>query len=371
MDDLRKALFRALEKSDINMLRAVLSQGVSLAYEDGDPDPVCFVGAPYDGVYLEGLTFLHAAGADIYASELEYQDSLLHWCVNNDDEDLLPWLIAQGLDVNAVNSKGRTPLFFAAYTHGDETIHARAMRDVRRLVEAGADAGIIDNDGGTVLHNAAYAGALDLVDYLLATGCRADSLNGARQTPLHVIALRSDEDLHEGHLAIADLLLEAGADINALDEDGHPPLACTHYGPSVTMARKLIDRGANLNANNGAPLRMMMNDDSREILAMLIEGGASLDIAHGDERLSPIGLAANNNCLGGITALLDRGVDIEAENVDGETPLLIATWHGHHAAVDLLLTRGANRHHTDHYGNTTQSWAQRRKDMRLINMLSQ
>ena len=371
MDDLRKALFRALEKSDVNMLRALLAQGVSLAEQAGDPDPVCFVGAPYEGVYFEGLKFLHAAGADIRAREHEYQDTLLHWCVNNAEDDLLPWLIAQGLDVNAVNSKGRTPLFFAGVGHGGEPLQSRAMRDVRRLVEAGADTAVVDGDGATVLHNAADAGALDLVRYLLAKGTPADILNGTRQTPLHVIALRSDADVHSGHLAIVDLLLASGADIDALDEDGDPPLACTFHGANTTVARKLIDGGADVNAGDGAPVRMMMSDDSREILDMLIAEGAILDTAHGDERLSPIGAAANNNGLHGIAALLDRGIDIEVENIDGETPLLIAARQGHHQAVELLLARGADRNHADHYGNTALSWAKRRKDMRLINMLLQ
>ncbi len=115
MNDLRKALFRALEKSDINMLRAVLAQGVSLAYEEGDPEPVFFALAIYRSTDIESLQLLLSAGADITVREFEYQDSLLHWYVNEESDAILPWLIAQGLDVNAQNVKGRTPLTFAVY----------------------------------------------------------------------------------------------------------------------------------------------------------------------------------------------------------------------------------------------------------------
>lgn len=371
MDDLRKSLFRALEKSDINMLRVLLAQGVSLAYEAGDPDPVCFV-ACYQRPWLDALQFLQANGADLSAREPQYQDSLLNWCMNNLDDDLLPWLITQGLDVNAANSVGRTPIFFAASSlepKTDPDTRARAMRDVKCLVAAGADIQVL-GDGHTLLHNAAFRGASDLVAYLLSQGADVQAVNAQNETPLHTIALRDTSDIVPDHLAVLDLLLAAGADIDALDQDGHSPLACTYVGANIAVARRLIKHGADVNANKGTPLRMMLTDDTNELLDLLVAAATDLNTVQGDERLSPFGLAAHNNCLHGLAVLLDQGVDIEVENVDGETALLIASWRGYHAAVELLLKRGANRLHTDHYGNTPSTWAERRKDARLIEMLT-
>jgi ankyrin repeat protein len=40
--------------------------------------------------------------------------------------------------------------------------------------------------------------------------------------------------------------------------------------------------------------------------------------------------------------LLDRGADIDAENVSGWTPLMLASFAGQTKIVNLLVSRGAN-----------------------------
>lgn len=372
MDDLRKALFRALEKGDINMLRDVLERGATLDHQAGDPDPVYFIPAQYDGIDLPLLQFLLAAGADLSAREPEYQDTLLHWCVNDEDAALLPWLIAQGLDVNARNIKGRTAAAFTVFRR-DATpeYNALGLRDLKLLIAAGADVRNIEDDGTTLLHTAAFTGSAERVSLLLAHGADVMARQTNGQTPLHLVAEGYGHQVTPEHMDVIDLLLAAGADIEALDNDNQPPLSCTPSGGNMAVAVKLLDCGADINGFNGGAVRSAVAYEQAEMLTMLLDRGADFERPQEDEQLRPLGLAAHVGYADALRILLDRGADIEAETIDGETPLLIAVRRQNHDCVALLLERGAERYVRDHYDNTPMSWARRCNDARLIEMLSQ
>lgn len=373
MDDLRKALFRALEKSDINMLRAVLKQGVSLAYEEGDPAPVCLVGLEHDGVFIDFLAELKAAGADIGAADRLHGWTLMHCCVNDENEDLLPWLIAQGLEVNSVDRHGRTPVMNTVRGHGLVESRGRgpALRDAKRLLVAGADVRLANNMGHTALHGAVVCGDLACVELVLAHGANIDPRGCDGQTPLQQLVEIERQDFGAEHLAIMECLLAAGADIEACDDDGQTALACASLRDNVVAAEKLLAHGAIVDADSGTPLRWAVSNEAEGVLTVLLAAGARIDFPCADEALTPLGLATHNGYLRGVEMLLDHGADTEAQSIDGETPLLIAVRRRHHGIAALLLEHGADRTHADHYGNTAPIWAERREDARLIELLSQ
>ena len=69
-------------------------------------------------------------------------------------------------------------------------------------------------------------------------------------------------------------LIEAGADVNAKDEDGNTPF---HFAKDAEIARLLIDKGANVNAKNNkgeTPLHFAKN---AEIAQLLIDKGADMN----------------------------------------------------------------------------------------------
>ena len=79
-----------------------------------------------------------------------------------------------------------------------------------------------------------------------------------------------------GNIAIADLLLQHGADIN-IDTDGNTPLhwaiSCKH----TNLARFLIEHGADVNAtddNGTRPLTKAKRVGLQEIVDLLLAHGA-------------------------------------------------------------------------------------------------
>jgi ankyrin repeat protein len=89
------------------------------------------------------------------------------------------------------------------------------------------------------LHTAAQSGDAALVQELLGKGVPPSDFDDLGMTPLHYAA-------KEGHLPVMDLLLRAGAEVDAHDERtiGNTPLGDVAGDCSYEVAERLIAAGA-------------------------------------------------------------------------------------------------------------------------------
>ena len=69
--------------------------------------------------------------------------------------------------------------------------------------------------------------------------------------------------------------------------------------------------------------------------------------------------------------LIDIGADLNSENKNGMTPLMIAARHGNATLVKALLAKGANARKTDFTGRDAVSWAQESRRPAVVQMLQQ
>lgn len=79
------------------------------------------------------------------------------------------------------------------------------------LLSVGADIGIIDDQGDTVLHWAARQNHAHMIRYIYEQTVQVDVINRNAETPLHVAA-------RYGHVEAVEQLCKCGANINAVDE---------------------------------------------------------------------------------------------------------------------------------------------------------
>lgn len=115
-------------------------------------------------------------------------------------EALTRWLVAQGANIEAKDSYGRTPL------HD----HAGSWQgQVETLLDLGADIHATDKDADTPLHKAAKSANVEAVRALLGRGARPEALNASNLTPLAAGLQYCSNAQIEQMARVAELLLAA------------------------------------------------------------------------------------------------------------------------------------------------------------------
>ena len=115
------------------------------------------------------------------------------------------WLVAQGADLQAVDTYGDTPL------------HARTRSwrgGVEVLLELGADPHHVSGRGHTPLHTAAMYCRVRSAQALLAAGAHAEGGAAKSVTPLELALIQCNNANITQALPLAELLLSAGATRN-------------------------------------------------------------------------------------------------------------------------------------------------------------
>jgi ankyrin repeat protein len=118
----------------------------------------------------------------------------IHQAAKDGNTEAVKLDLADGIDVNAKDDNGRTPLHHVA---------EEGHKEIAELfIAAGADVNAKNNLGGTPLHEAAASGCKEIVELLVTKGADVNANIGG-WTPLQLA-------VDEGHTEIAGLLREHG-----------------------------------------------------------------------------------------------------------------------------------------------------------------
>jgi len=250
--------------------------------------------------------------------------------------DAMKALVAAGADVNAKNAFDSTALL------GCSTDFAK----VRFLVEKGADVNAQSKPGRTALLIASsYNNGFEIVKLLLDKGAKLDVKGASGETPL-------TEATSANATATIKLLVEKGADVNAADRSGATPLMNAGAEGNIGVIKLLLAKGANVNAVSAPKSQQVKNGF----------------IALGS--LTPLLLAATTRPEA-VKLLLDAGAKVDARDVRGMTPLMLAigTDGADPQIVKMLLDKGADPNIKSLAGETALDWARKFRNPEVMKAL--
>ena len=239
-------------------------------------------------------------GADVNARSAGGITALM--CAVHDPREAA-LLIQHGADINAKTQLGVTPLFLASAYSG-------AIDTVKLLLDRGANPKTARNDGAAPLHAAVSAGDAGKAALLLDRGAEMEAtVTPPGFTPLHVAAVLGDA-------STVRMLLKRGAKANARIAGFGNTTAIIEasFAGFPDVVRALVDAGADINA---------YDDDRRTALMYAVwRDPGYTDVAD---------------------VLLKAGADLAIKMPDGKSALALAQESGNTRFVELLRAAVARR----------------------------
>ena len=302
--------------------------------------------------------------------DINHQDkygytALLAACKDGHEQVVQILLATKGIDFNTKSKSGHTPLIFASYTghvnivkrllaHLDKNDHLKESFDINHqdeeegctalsfaclngheqvvetlLIVKNIDVNKSTEEGATPLTIACENGHEKVVKILLANGADINKANNKDCTPLIFAS-------ENGHHTVVKTLLENGADINKAMDSGDTPLIIASDRGYTLIVMTLLKNDAEVNLSNNCDrtaLCYACDKGHRAIVLALLKYDA--DCNAGDD--TALMMASQGNFVDIANDLIGKGADVNKQNQNGTSPLMIACSFGHLETIATLL----------------------------------
>jgi len=224
---------------------------------------------------------------------------------------------------------------------------------INKLLREGADINGID--GEFPLFYGVKNGNYTVCKYLIEKGADVNQIythNNTNITSLHLAC-------YKNNMRVAKLLIQNGANLNAQDNDDNTPLLIATMNNNVELVKTLLDAEPSASASAApsaivystldehnnlgyTPLNIACEKGNRELIELFVSRGADLSHAMNDG-YKAIHQLCQKERRDLIAYLIDEGANVNEQNeLNGITPLLIATKNGDDRTLRVLLSHDAD-----------------------------
>ncbi len=206
------------------------------------------------------------------------------------------------------------------------------FREVFDMVSCSIDLKQLNAQKKTGLYVACEYGNYDVALILLEKGADVNAITGAHGSALQAAA-------SGGYEQIVELLLDRGASLNFRDYNDTSALGAAAKGGYESIFRRLFEMGAD-QGDYGSALRNAAAGGSRDLIKLLLDAGADVECLGGYGG-RPLVEAAYKGRKEAVEILLEYGADVNGAGRPWGTPLQGCSGMGHTNIAELLLLHGA------------------------------
>lgn len=318
----------ALQRAKRELTTAIRSQQESLSHKDRTDAGPLHAAAVANNLKIGELLLTYDADVN---SEGGCKVTALHCAVAKGHIDFVKFLLQQsGININAVDSDGQTPLHFAVV---HPWVHCTVL-----LLQHDADVNIIDCDGRSPLYYACMErGMLEQIEIMLTKTTTINAKDKLGLTPLAIaICYENTEYIVP--------LLEKGADLNIASHSGRTPfmMACLEVSPEMLLMLLRWEPNLTVIGNeHETALHLLCQRGFHDVIKPIIEhGGVDID-ARTKKGITPLMLAVNNNHPQSVRILVEHEADLSVRNVWSETALCMAIEKGYSEIAEILIVNGS------------------------------
>ncbi len=319
-------------KPDVNTVKAEIDKGNSPSASTANAFDVTVMAINNDAPEATIKYLLEQPGNEV--SKLTHDNRIyLHWAANKGNTAIVEHLIAKGSDINLEDSKGETPLTFAAIGAQSNTALYEAF------FKAGTDPKKKYRDGVNLMHMA-IAGdkSLALTNYFTSKGMSLKDTDVDGNTTFDYAA-------RSGNIALLKSLIEKGVKYtnNALLFAAQ---GSRREVTSLETYKYLVEdlklKPTTANKNGETVLHFLAGKPNQiEVINYFLTKGVPVNTSN-NEGNTPLMVAAAARDIAALELLLPLVSNINAQNEKGESALTLAVKSGTPEAVIVLLNKGAN-----------------------------
>lgn len=207
------------------------------------------------------------------------------------------------------------------------------LEDVKRLLSAGVNPDVTNEDGLTALHQCCIDDNEEMLKLLLEFGASVNARDTELWTPLHAAATC-------GHVHLCRYLIDKGAELLAVNADGNMPYdICEDEVTLDYIETEMAKRGItqeDIDETRLIPEKQMLND-----LKQIAKRGGDLEFIN-SEGATPLHVAAANGYQEVTEFLLDHHVSVDRRDYDSWQPIHAAACWLQPEILEILVRNGAD-----------------------------